>query len=83
MSAYVLVHGGVHAAWCWETVIGPLTDPTDPKVTHEIKEVDGALWAEARAGDTVVRSLIEYAFGCAFHDEQISGIARILGRMNR
>jgi tetratricopeptide (TPR) repeat protein len=41
----------------------PLTDPTDPKVTHEIKEVDGALWAEARAGDTVVRSLIEYAFG--------------------
>ena len=26
----------------------PLTDPTDPKVTHAIKEVDGALWEETR-----------------------------------
>ena len=41
----------------------PLTDPTDPKVTHAIEEVDGALWEETRVGDTVLRSLIEYAFG--------------------
>ncbi len=41
----------------------PLTDPTDPKVTHAIKEVDGALWEETRVGDTVLSSLIEYAFG--------------------
>ncbi len=41
----------------------PLADPTDPKVTHAIKEVDGALWEETRVGDTVLRSLIEYAFG--------------------
>jgi tetratricopeptide (TPR) repeat protein len=41
----------------------PLPDPTDPKVTHAIKEVDGALWEETRVGDTVLRSLIEYAFG--------------------
>ncbi|HKI18441.1 MAG TPA: tetratricopeptide repeat protein [Isosphaeraceae bacterium] len=41
----------------------PLRDPTDPKVTHAIKEVDGSLWEETRVGDTVLRSLIEYAFG--------------------
>jgi tetratricopeptide (TPR) repeat protein len=41
----------------------PLTDPTDSKVTHAINEVDGALWEETRAGETVLRSLIEYAFG--------------------
>jgi predicted CXXCH cytochrome family protein len=41
----------------------PLTDPTDPKVTHTIKEIDGALWDETRVGDTVLRSIIEYAFG--------------------
>ena len=41
----------------------PLGDPADPKVTHEIKEVDGALWEQTRVGDTVLRSLIEYAFG--------------------
>jgi tetratricopeptide (TPR) repeat protein len=41
----------------------PLEDPTDPKVTHAIKEVDGTLWEETRVGDTVLRSLIEYAFG--------------------
>jgi tetratricopeptide (TPR) repeat protein len=41
----------------------PLADPTDPKVTHAIKEVDGTLWEETRVGDTVLRSLIEYAFG--------------------
>ena len=41
----------------------PLADPSDPKVTHAIKEVDGTLWEETRVGDTVFRSLIEYAFG--------------------
>ena len=41
----------------------PLADPTDPKVTHAIKEVDGTLWEETRVGDTVFRSIIEYAFG--------------------
>jgi hypothetical protein len=41
----------------------PLTDPTDPKVTHTIKDVDGALSDETRVGDTVLRSVIEYAFG--------------------
>ena len=41
----------------------PLTDPTAPKVTHAIKEVDGTVWEEIRVGDTVLRSLIEYAFG--------------------
>ena len=40
-----------------------LADPTDPKVTHAIKEVDGALWEETHVGDTVYRSMIEYAFG--------------------
>jgi tetratricopeptide (TPR) repeat protein len=41
----------------------PLADPTDPKVTHAINVVDGALWQETRIGNTVLRSLIEYAFG--------------------
>jgi len=41
----------------------PLADPTDPTVTHAIKEVDGVLWEETRVGDSVFRSLIEYAFG--------------------
>ncbi len=41
----------------------PLADPTDPKVTHAIKEVDGVLCEETRVGDAVLRSLIEYAFG--------------------
>ena len=42
----------------------PLFDPNDPKITHTIKEVDGALWNETRVGDTVFRTpLIEYAFG--------------------
>jgi predicted CXXCH cytochrome family protein len=41
----------------------PLADPSDPKVTHTIKEFDGALWEETRVGDAVLRSLIEYAFG--------------------
>ncbi len=38
----------------------PLADPTDPKVTHAIKEIDGALWEETGVGETVFRSLIEY-----------------------
>ena len=41
----------------------PLVDPTDPKVTHAINKVDGALWQVTRVGDDVIRSLIEYAFG--------------------
>ena len=41
----------------------PLPDPTDPKVTHAIKEADGELWEETRVGDTVLRSLIAYALG--------------------
>jgi pimeloyl-ACP methyl ester carboxylesterase len=35
VSAYVLVHGGVHASWCWETVIGPLTD-----AGHHVEAID-------------------------------------------
>ena len=35
MSAYVLVHGGAHAAWCWEAVIGPLRD-----AGHHIQAID-------------------------------------------
>lgn len=35
MSAYVLVHGGVHAAWCWETVVGPLID-----AGHHVQAID-------------------------------------------
>jgi pimeloyl-ACP methyl ester carboxylesterase len=35
MSAYVLVHGGVHGAWCWETVIGPPTD-----AGHHVQAID-------------------------------------------
>ncbi len=41
----------------------PLADPTDPKVTHAIKEGDGAVWEETHVGDTVFRAMIEYAFG--------------------
>jgi tetratricopeptide (TPR) repeat protein len=41
----------------------PLADPADARVTHVIKEVDGALWEETRVGDAVLRSLVEYAFG--------------------
>ena len=41
----------------------PLGDPGDPNVTHAITEVDGALWEETRVRDTVLRSLVEYAFG--------------------
>jgi pimeloyl-ACP methyl ester carboxylesterase len=35
VNAYVLVHGGVHAAWCWETVIGPLAD-----AGHHVQTID-------------------------------------------
>src|SRR5262249_10285529 len=41
----------------------PLADPSDPRVTHTIKDVDGGLLDETRAGATVLRSVIEYAFG--------------------
>jgi tetratricopeptide (TPR) repeat protein len=41
----------------------PLADPADSKVTHTIKEVDGALQHETRVGETALRSVIEYAFG--------------------
>jgi len=35
VSAYVLVHGGVHGAWCWEAVIGPLAD-----AGHHVQAID-------------------------------------------
>ena len=35
MTGYVLVHGGVHGAWCWETVVGPLTD-----AGHHVQAID-------------------------------------------
>jgi pimeloyl-ACP methyl ester carboxylesterase len=35
VTAYVLVHGGVHGAWCWETVVGPLTD-----AGHHVEAID-------------------------------------------
>jgi tetratricopeptide (TPR) repeat protein len=52
----------------------PLADPTDPKVTHAIKEVDGALCEETRVGDTVLRSVIEYAFGTS--DRYLTMVSR-------
>jgi pimeloyl-ACP methyl ester carboxylesterase len=35
VSAYVLVHGGVHAGWCWESVVGPLID-----AGHHLQAID-------------------------------------------
>ena len=52
----------------------PLADPTDPKVTHAIKEVDGALWEETHVGDTVLRSMIQYAFGTS--DRYLTMVSR-------
>lgn len=26
MTTFVLVHGGMHDAWCWNRIIGPLSD---------------------------------------------------------
>ena len=52
----------------------PLADPTNPKVTHAIKEVDGVLWEETHLGDTVLRSMIEYAFGTA--DRYVTMVSR-------
>ena len=52
----------------------PLADPTDPKVTHAIKEVDGTLWEETHIGDTVLRSMIEYAFGTT--DRYVTMVSR-------
>jgi alpha-beta hydrolase superfamily lysophospholipase len=47
VTSYVLVHGGVHAAWCWETVIGPLTD-----AGHHVQAIDlpGRAATAAEAG---------------------------------
>jgi tetratricopeptide (TPR) repeat protein len=52
----------------------PLPDPGDAKVTHTIKEVDGALWEETHVGNTVLRSLIEYAFGTS--DRYLTMVSR-------
>ena len=52
----------------------PLTDPSDPKVTHAIEEVDGALRDETRVGGIVVRALIEYAFGTS--DRYLTMVSR-------
>lgn len=35
MTTYVLVHGGAHAAWCWETVVGPL-----PAAGDQVQAID-------------------------------------------
>ncbi len=62
----------------------PLADPTDPKVTHTIKEVDGALWEETHVGDTVFRSVIAYAFGTSErYLTMVSRDARDQYRMSR
>jgi tetratricopeptide (TPR) repeat protein len=52
----------------------PLADPADPKVTHAIKEIDGSLWEETRVGDSVLRSLIQYAFGTS--DRYLTMVSR-------
>ncbi len=52
----------------------PLTDPTDPKVTHAIQEVDGVLREETHIDGTVLRSLIEYAFGTS--DRYLTMVSR-------
>jgi pimeloyl-ACP methyl ester carboxylesterase len=61
VSAYVLVHGGVHGAWCWETVIGPLTD-----AGHHVQAIDLPGRA-ATAGDASHCTLDDYvaAIGAA------------------
>lgn len=35
MSAFVLIHGGVHGAWCWDPVVGPLRD-----AGHHVEAID-------------------------------------------
>lgn len=52
----------------------PLPDPTDPRITHTIKEVDGALSEETRVGETVFRAVIEYAFGSS--DRYLTMVSR-------
>jgi predicted CXXCH cytochrome family protein len=38
-------------------------DPDNADITHAIEEHEGKVWEETRARDTVIRSLVEYAFG--------------------
>ncbi len=52
----------------------PWVDPDDPKVTHTIQERAGALWEETRVDDTVLASLIEYAFGTS--DRSLTMVSR-------
>ncbi len=52
----------------------PLADPANPKVTHAVTESDGALWEETHVGETVLRSVIEYAFGA--RDRYVTMVGR-------
>jgi tetratricopeptide (TPR) repeat protein len=41
----------------------PLADPTDSRVTHVLREVEGSVTEETRVGNKVLISVLEYAFG--------------------
>jgi tetratricopeptide (TPR) repeat protein len=42
---------------------GPIADPDDPSVRHAFRLEDGRVRFETRAGDQVLRAVVEYAFG--------------------
>lgn len=58
MSSFVLVHGGCHAGWCWERVLGPLR-----AAGHDARAVDlpGRAGDDPRAADLAgyVRTVVE------------------------
>jgi pimeloyl-ACP methyl ester carboxylesterase len=61
MTTFVLVHGGVHGAWCWQRVIGPLRE-----AGHGVEAVDlpgrgGADTPDVRAYVDVVASAVDRA----------------------
>jgi pimeloyl-ACP methyl ester carboxylesterase len=42
-SCFVLVHGGLHGAWCWEPILGPLRSAGHDVRTVELPGRDGVL----------------------------------------
>src|SRR5271168_2384194 len=58
MSAYLLIHGGVHDSSCWEPVIGPLR-----KLGHYVAAIDlpGRGETAAQAASTTLQDYIDCA----------------------
>lgn len=61
VTTYILVHGGLHGSWCWQRVVGPLTDAGHAVVAVDLPGRGGTVGADLEAYEQVVADAVDRA----------------------